>query len=291
MCLLLKTLLLASFCYLLLAYALRWLERSNRPEFVSQYGERSIYHAGLRPVLYFCREYFYLIMHLGLLILDYLSWPLQGLHQGRGGRPAPGRRPVVLVHGYMMRGGVMWLIKRRLKRAGWGQVYLFNYSPPWRDIAHFARQLEGFISSLVPDSEAKVDIVAHSMGGLVSRYYINLLGGWRRVAHLVTLGAPHGGSMLWSFTIWASGRQMRPQSPLLKQLAEGDHRLREVAVTSIYGDFDELVIPEESLVLPLPGVVNSKVNGVGHVGLLFDRKVYQLIEQALSIPMKQEEEL
>jgi hypothetical protein len=276
-----KIFLWGSFFYLLLAYALRWLERSNRPEFVAQYGERSIYCTGWRSVVNFGVEYLYLVLHLILLILDYLCWPLQQLYKKGNPHPALGQRAVVLVHGYMMRGGVMWLIKKRLNWAGWRRVYIFTYSPPWRDIGFFAQQLKDFIAQVTSSPDERVDIVAHSMGGLVSRYYINLLGGERRVAHLVTLGTPHGGSMLWSFAVWRCGRQMRPRGRLLEELAEHDHKLNAVAVTSIYSDFDELVIPQESPVLSLPGVVNKLVSGVGHVGLVFDNKVFKLIEQAI----------
>ncbi len=287
MCLAIKIFFLVSFFYLLLAYALRWFERSNRPEFAAQYGEQSSCHPGFKPLRYFFIEYFYLTVHLVMLALDYILWPIQKLFPKKANiPPASNQRPIILVHGYMMRGGVMWLIKQRLQKAGYRQVHIFTHSPPWRDIACFAGQLEAFISQLVSDPNAKVDIVAHSMGGLVGRYYINLLGGWQRVSHFITLATPHGGSMLWSFTSCRCGRQMRPQSPLLNELAQNDQRLESVAVTSIYSDFDELVIPQESPILSLPGATNQLlsnrlVTGVGHAGFLFSKKVFKLIEQAL----------
>lgn len=42
--------------------------------------------------------------------------------------------------------------------------------------------------------EAKAVLLAHSMGGLVSRYYLEVLGGWRDTRALVTFGTPHRGS-------------------------------------------------------------------------------------------------
>jgi pimeloyl-ACP methyl ester carboxylesterase len=41
-----------------------------------------------------------------------------------------------------------------------------------------------------------VTILAHSMGTLVSRYYVNVLGGERKVDRLILLGGPHAGSPL-----------------------------------------------------------------------------------------------
>jgi pimeloyl-ACP methyl ester carboxylesterase len=42
--------------------------------------------------------------------------------------------------------------------------------------------------------DERVTIVAHSMGGLVSRYYIEALGGHQSVKQLITVGTPHQGS-------------------------------------------------------------------------------------------------
>lgn len=42
--------------------------------------------------------------------------------------------------------------------------------------------------------ESKVVILAHSMGGLVARYFIEVLGGWRITRRLFTIGTPHRGS-------------------------------------------------------------------------------------------------
>jgi pimeloyl-ACP methyl ester carboxylesterase len=44
-------------------------------------------------------------------------------------------------------------------------------------------------------SKAKVILVAHSMGGLVSRYYLEVLGGWRNCRALITFGTPYRGSV------------------------------------------------------------------------------------------------
>lgn len=44
------------------------------------------------------------------------------------------------------------------------------------------------------NSEAKIWIVAHSMGGLVARYFIECLEGWKIVRSLTTIGTPHRGS-------------------------------------------------------------------------------------------------
>jgi pimeloyl-ACP methyl ester carboxylesterase len=43
--------------------------------------------------------------------------------------------------------------------------------------------------------DAKLVLIAHSMGGLVSRYFLEVLGGWRDTRALVTFGTPYRGSL------------------------------------------------------------------------------------------------
>ncbi len=43
--------------------------------------------------------------------------------------------------------------------------------------------------------DARLILIAHSMGGLVARYFLEVLGGWRYTKMLITLGTPHRGSV------------------------------------------------------------------------------------------------
>ncbi len=66
-------------------------------------------------------------------------------------------------------------------------------------VAAAAERLAGALHPLVTAPDAlwpgrPVLLVAHSMGGLVARYWIGALGGWRHCAGLVTLGTPHRGA-------------------------------------------------------------------------------------------------
>ncbi len=71
-----------------------------------------------------------------------------------------------------------------------------------RDVRAVARQLDRFVRRALPAwrdysgaRDAKVVVLAHSMGGLVARYWIEVLGGVRDCRALVTLGTPHRGSV------------------------------------------------------------------------------------------------
>ncbi len=45
------------------------------------------------------------------------------------------------------------------------------------------------------NTDAKLVLIGHSMGGLVARYFVECLGGWRATRTLMTLGTPHRGSL------------------------------------------------------------------------------------------------
>lgn len=59
------------------------------------------------------------------------------------------------------------------------------------------------------NNNAKVILLAHSMGGLISRYYLEVLGGWQDCKALFTFGTPYRGS-LNAVNILANGIKKGP---------------------------------------------------------------------------------
>jgi pimeloyl-ACP methyl ester carboxylesterase len=77
--------------------------------------------------------------------------------------------------------------------------YEFPYD--WRrDNRVAAHKLKRLIERQLPKwrqlcRDAKVILIAHSMGGLVARYYLEVLEGWRECKALITFGTPYRGSL------------------------------------------------------------------------------------------------
>ncbi len=72
-------------------------------------------------------------------------------------------------------------------------VDFFEFAYDWRqDVRISARQLGELIQSL-PDTQPLV-LIAHSLGTMVSRYYIERLGGHKRIERAILMGGPHQGS-------------------------------------------------------------------------------------------------
>jgi hypothetical protein len=128
-----------------------------------------------------------------------------------------------------------------------------------------------------------VHLVGHSLGGLVARYLVQRLGGDNRVESLVTLGTPHGGT-LWAHMLPTPlVRQLRPDSPLLRELAEPAPGCR-TPVTAVYSDMDQMLVPSRVGRCDHPDLQtrNVLVRGVGHMSLPIHRAVVDEVAATLA---------
>ncbi|MBO6577122.1 MAG: alpha/beta fold hydrolase [Rhodothermales bacterium] len=110
------------------------------------------------------------------------------------------RYPLVLMHGFgliasLRRGGHMHSEAMHLRRHG-----VLAYAPnvtPYHTIPFRAERWGELVDRVLTETGAdKVNLIAHSMGGLDARYLISRLGYHDRVASLLTIAAPHRGSAL-----------------------------------------------------------------------------------------------
>jgi triacylglycerol esterase/lipase EstA (alpha/beta hydrolase family) len=113
--------------------------------------------------------------------------------------------PVILVHGTFANMDDNWQAASPLLADNGYCVYAFNYggasstSPVQGtgEIAASAAQLATFVNTvLAATGAAKVDLVGHSEGGMMPRYYINFLGGAGKVSAFVALAPSNYGTTL-----------------------------------------------------------------------------------------------
>lgn len=131
--------------------------------------------------------------------------------------------------------------------------------------------------------QAQVDVVGHSLGGLIARYYVQRLGGDHRVRTLVTLGTPHGGtSVVPLANAHPIVRQMRPGSEVLEELRAPAPGCRTHFV-AFWSDLDHLMDPLETACVDHPDLMaqNIRVTGIGHLALPVHPAVAAGIRQAL----------
>ncbi|MEU9332133.1 alpha/beta fold hydrolase [Streptomyces sp. NPDC048290] len=201
--------------------------------------------------------------------------------------PTPARPPVVLLHGFIDNRSVFVLLRRYLAQHGREQVVSLNYSPLTCDIRTAAELLGRHIEALCARTGSdRVDIVGHSLGGLIARYYAQRLGGDLRVRTLVTLGTPHSGTRVAPLAdAHPIVRQMRPGSPVIEELAFPAPGCRTRFV-SFWSDLDHLMDPLETACVDHPDLLadNVRVSGIGHLALPVHPAVANGIRQALDSP-------
>jgi pimeloyl-ACP methyl ester carboxylesterase len=198
--------------------------------------------------------------------------------------PTQGPPPVVLLHGFIDNRSVFVLLRRSLVQHGRHRVESLNYSPLTCDIRTAAELLGRHIEEICDRTGSpQVDVVGHSLGGLIARYYVQCLGGDLRVRTLVTLGTPHSGTRVAPLAnAHPIVRQMRPDSPLIQELRKPAPGCRTRFV-SFWSDLDHLMDPLESACVAHPDLhaENVRVTGVGHLALPVHPAVATGIRQAL----------
>ncbi|MFG3495331.1 esterase/lipase family protein [Streptomyces sp. NPDC047928] len=226
------------------------------------------------------------------LVPERRTAPAPGPTAHRTSTPAPapavsvGRTepPVVLLHGFIDNRSVFVLLRRSLARQGRRRLEALNYSPLTCDIRAAAELLGRRVEELCARTgHAEVDIVGHSLGGLIARYYVQRLGGDRRVRVLVTLGTPHSGTAVAPPAgIHPLVRQMRPGSSVLRELSEPAPGCRTRFV-GFWSELDQIMVPVETARVSHPDLIarNVRVSGIGHLALPVHPAVVAAIREAL----------
>lgn len=206
--------------------------------------------------------------------------------------PREAKPPVVLLHGFIDNRSVFVLLRRSLAQHGRDQVESLNYSPLTCDIRTAAALLGRHIEEICERTGSEqVDMVGHSLGGLIARYYVQRLNGDRRVRTLVTLGTPHSGTRVAPLAnALPIVRQMRPGSELLEELSRPAPGCRTRFV-SFWSDLDHLMDPPEAACVDHPDLLteNVQVSGIGHLALPVHPAVAAGIRRALGATCPGEE--
>ncbi|MEU3611041.1 alpha/beta fold hydrolase [Streptomyces sp. NPDC006872] len=204
--------------------------------------------------------------------------------EGPAQLPTHAPPPVVLLHGFIDNRSVFVLLRRSLAQHGRHRVESLNYSPLTCDIRTAAELLGRHIEEICERTGSpQVDVVGHSLGGLIARYYVQRLGGDIRVRTLVTLGTPHSGTRVAPLAnAHPIVRQMRPGSQVIEELSRPAPGCRTHFV-SFWSDLDHLMDPLETACVDHPDLLaqNVRVTGIGHLALPVHPAVATGIRQAL----------
>ena len=226
--------------------------------------------------------------------------------------------PVVLVHGTFGDMTDSWQALSPLLADHGYCVFALNYggSPGnlfqgYQEIAASAGQLSAFVDQvLAATGAAKVDIVGHSQGGMMPRYYVDFLGGAAKVDALVGLSPsnhgtnldglfgllsafPGGSSFLSSLCSACTEQQVG--SSFLTHLNAGGDTVAGVRYTVIATKYDEVVTPYSSQFLAGSSVTNITLQNqcaldfADHLAVIYDpvalNDVLNALDPAHQIPV------
>ncbi|MEV7732839.1 alpha/beta fold hydrolase [Streptomyces sp. NPDC088921] len=221
-------------------------------------------------------------------------------------------RPVVLVHGTFANSVDNWLALAPYLENRDYCVFSFDYGQlsgvplfyGLGPIAKSAEQLKTFVDKVLAATGApETDLVGHSQGGLMPRYYLKFLGGAAKVNALVGIAPDNHGTTLSGITnllpyfpgiqdlLTTNTPALADQvvgSPFLTKLNEGGDTVPGVKYTVLATKYDEVVTPYRSQFLSGSGVHNVLLQDLcaldlsEHVAIgLFDRIAFHEVANAL----------
>lgn len=186
-------------------------------------------------------------------------------------------RPVLLVHGFVGRPTQFRGLQAALHRAGrpthavdlgWKLTGVANYAP-------------ALIAAL--EAHPEVDVVAHSMGGVVLRHTLHVAPALRdRVRSAITLGTPHRGTAAADLPVPIPGDigDLQPESRFLQELPDLAELLPGRNLVAVGARWDVVVLPI-ARALP-PGMRHVVLDDLGHNGLLTEPRAHDAVLAALS---------
>ncbi len=197
--------------------------------------------------------------------------------------PTPGRRGMVLVHGFFCNRALWMEWMSRLRDEG--RVFVsVDLEPAYGSISDYARTIEQAIAQVEKATGLPPVLVGHSMGGLAIRawaaQYVRSEEQLARVHRIFTLGTPHQGTAIATLMLTENSLQMRQASDWLASNSSRlpDHFAKKC--TCFYSNCDNIVFPCHTATLQ--GADNRFIAGRAHVELVCVDEIKQACWAALN---------
>lgn len=193
------------------------------------------------------------------------------------------RNPILLIHGLTDTTIVFRQMTSFLSNHGWA-VHSFDLEPNngVMPLEQLAVQVSDYIArSFAP--EQPIDLIGFSMGGIVARYYLQRLGGIKRVQRFISISAPNNGTFTAYLSLRPGCMQMRPDSSFMRDLHQDYAMLDSLNFTTIWTPFDLMIVPPSSSQMPIGKDV--MIPAPLHSLMLANERCHQAVAAALSEPI------
>lgn len=196
-----------------------------------------------------------------------------GFEVGKQGELPTDKVGLVLVHGYFCNRGVWSSWLRSLREQGIPCAAMTLEPAHGHPVDAMVKDLDQCVKAMAQLTGRAPLLVAHSMGGLVVRAWLNTLTAQERAqyaGHVVTVATPHHGTWMARFAHRLPARDMREHSGWIEALGEPS---ADVPFTCWASRSDNIVFPSDLAVVA--GHVSHVVDDAAHMQLLFDERVWQ----------------
>lgn len=134
-----------------------------------------------------------------------------------------------------------------------------------------AQQLKRYIDNNI-EYKRDFSIIGFSMGAMITRFYLQRLGGFNTTQQFFSVCGPHKGS-LWSYFYPGKGtKQMRPGSAFLRELNDSVDCLCNMEIYSYWTPFDLVIMPPTSSIWHI--AQNIKINALCHPCMLSNQFLF-----------------
>lgn len=193
--------------------------------------------------------------------------------------------PLILVHGRHADPEGWEPLRSFLVRLGYPREAIFCWEYDWSKsvVGELGLQFSEYAKKVCAFSEQNgLNIIAHSQGSVVTRWFLRFGGGSQIVRRWISLGGPnHGTALGYLSALWDPGaREITPDSWLMRQLNEDNETPGPTRYTTLWSAGDEQVCPPIST--RLDGADNIEVPAMAHHALLSSPVVFGHILAALA---------
>ncbi|ADC64190.1 esterase/lipase family protein [Allochromatium vinosum] len=166
---------------------------------------------------------------------------------------------IVLVHGIFDTERIFKNVSNLMTAHGY-KTFSINLRPNYgiAGIEDLAFQLKIFAESKIPRGE-QFSLIGFSMGGIVSRHYLQNLGGTNNVNKFIAVSSPHYGTVLSYLLPLKGSLQMRPGSTYLRNLNSNVDSLLPVRPVSFWTKYDQMIIPQKSAIMSVGDSVQMPI--------------------------------
>lgn len=257
--------------YPVLTYTVYWYEVGN-----SAYKEELARKSGRKTALWILKGFLTCMVSQILFLIFYPLALLAKFQQPQPG-PKASHPPIILIHGIYHNASAWIFYWWWLKRAGYTNVYAFNYDSWKYTFREILDQLDRWISEIHRDfPNQPILLMGHSLGGLFARAYAGRSESRGfKISGIITLGSPHQGSKLVVFGGGKLAESLTYRGTLIRELEEISMPSGAPCL-ALYSPVDNLVLPPASLQAP-HGWQNKTTDPVCHISMLYHGPTFRRV--------------